>query len=39
MSAKICGVRRAEGIFSSIFPIAVMLFFEKLWKKDTETEI
>lgn len=39
MSAKICGVRRAEGILSIVFPIAVMLVFEKLWRKDTEAEI
>ncbi len=39
MSARISGTRRPEGILSTIFPIAVMLFFEKLWKKDTEAEI
>ena len=39
MSAKICGVRRAEGILSIILPIAAMWVFEKLWRKDSEAEI
>ena len=39
MRAKICGVRRAGGILSIIFPIAAMWVFEKLWRKDDEAEI